>query len=233
MTHVLIVDDHPVVLQGLGNLLESIGVDKIEQARSASEAFQAYRKCKPDLIVVDLAMRVGSLNGLSFLRRLRRIDEGTPVLVLTMHRDPLVVGWAFELGASGYVYKGAGPEEFLQAFHKVIGGGSYLSHDLASDLVFRRLKVNSNRVDGLLPRERQILTLIAEGRSHKEIARRLDVSLSTVDKTSTKLKVKLGVRTRPELIRTAIEHLPTAEQNAAESFRRRLTRIRRSPQSGP
>jgi len=229
VTHVLIIDDHPIVLQGCKSLLESVGVEKIDQAQSASKAFQLYRKYKPDVIIVDLSMRAGSLNGLSFVRRLRRHDQTTPVLVLTMHRDPLVVSWAFELGASGYVFKGAPPEEFLQAFQKVRDGKSYLSHELASDVVFNRLKVKANRLDGLTSRELQILTLIAEGKPHKEIADKLDVSISTVAKICTQLKIKLGARTRPDLIRVAIEHLPAAEKKAPGNiFRRRGKRVSRT-----
>jgi two-component system invasion response regulator UvrY len=110
VTRVLVIDDHPIVLQGSMQLLESAGADEIEQPASASEGFRLYRKRKPDVIVVDLAMQAGSVNGLAFLRRLRRIDQQTPVLVLTMHRDPIVVGRALEAGATGYVLKDAPPK---------------------------------------------------------------------------------------------------------------------------
>jgi DNA-binding NarL/FixJ family response regulator len=160
------------------------------------------------VIVVDLAMQAGALSGLSFIRRLRRIDQETPVLVLTMHRDPMVVGRALELGASGYVLKDAPPEEVVRAFQKVLEGKSYLSHDLASDVVFSRLRERTNRLERLTPRELQTLTLVAEGRPYGEIAEELAVRYKTVANICTQLKTKLGARTRPELMRIAIQYLP-------------------------
>jgi DNA-binding NarL/FixJ family response regulator len=208
LTHVLLIDDHPIVLQGCKKLLEDAGAQEVDEALSASAGFRLYRKRKPDVIVVDLAMQAGALSGLSFLRRLRRIDQETPVLVLTMHRDPMVVGRALELGASGYVLKDAPPEEVVQAFQKIRVGQSYLSHDLASDVVFTRIKEKSHKLDRLTPRELQTLTLVAEGKPYGEIADELNVSYKTVANICTQLKSKLGARTRPELMRIAIQHLP-------------------------
>lgn len=208
MTRVLLIDDHPIVLQGCKKLLEGAGADEVDQAQSASEGFRIYRKQKPDVIVIDLAMQAGALSGLSFLRRLRRIDPETPVLVLTMHRDPMIVGRALELGASGYVLKDAPPEEVVRAFQKVRDGQQFLSHDLASDVVFTRLREKANRLERLTPRELQTLTLVAEGKPYGEIAEELEVSYKTVANICTQLKTKLGARTRPELMRIAIQYLP-------------------------
>jgi two-component system invasion response regulator UvrY len=157
------------------------------------------------VIVVDLAMQAGSLNGLAFLRRLRRFDQQTPVLVLTMHRDPIVVGRTLEAGASGYVLKDAPPEEIVLAFAKVLAGTSYLSQDLSAGA---EPQEGDDGCGTLMPREKQILTLMSEGRSYKEIALELGVSYSTVAKACTRLKNKLGVRSRPELIRIAVERVP-------------------------
>lgn len=220
MTHVLIIDDHPIVLQGCRKLLEGAGADEIDQAQSASEGFRLYRRRKPDMIVVDLAMQAGSLSGLAFVRRLRRIDKETPVLVLTMHRDPMVVGRALELGASGYVLKDAPPEEVVRAFHKLREGKSYLSHELASDVVFTRLKEKANKLERLTPRELQTLTLVAEGKPYGEIADELAVSYKTVANICTQLKVKLGARSRPELMRIAIQYLPETTRMGAPNRER-------------
>jgi len=208
VTRVLLIDDHPIVLQGCKKLLEGAGADEVDQAQSASEGFRIYRQQKPDVIVIDLAMQAGALSGLSFLRRLRRIDTATPVLVLTMHRDPMIVGRALELGASGYVLKDAPPEEIVRAFQKVRAGQQFLSHDLASDVVFTRLREKVNRLERLTPRELQTLTLVAEGKPYGEIAEELEVSYKTVANICTQLKTKLGARTRPELMRIAIQYLP-------------------------
>lgn len=208
MTRVLLIDDHPIVLQGCKKLLEGAGADEVDQAQSASEGFQLYRRQKPDVIVIDLAMQAGALSGLSFLRRLRRIDPQTPVLVLTMHRDPMIVGRALELGASGYVLKDAPPEEVVRAFQKVSAGQQFLSHEVASDVVFTRLREKANRLERLTPRELQTLSLVAEGKPYGEIAEELEVSYKTVANICTQLKTKLGARTRPELMRIAIQYLP-------------------------
>jgi len=216
VTHVLLIDDHPIVLQGCKKLLEGSGADDVDQAQSASAGFRLYRRRKPDVIVLDLAMQAGALNGLSFVRRLRRIDTETPVLVLTMHRDPVVVSRALELGASGYVLKDAPPDEFVLAFEKVRDGRPYLSKDLASDVVFSRIRNNNNKLGRLTLRELQTLALLAEGKPYGEIAEELQVSYKTVANVCTQLKAKLGARKRAELMRIALQHLPeTARLEAA------------------
>jgi len=212
VTRVLLIDDHPIVLQGCKKLLEDAGADEVDEAQSASEGFRIYRQRKPDVIVVDLAMQAGALSGLTFLRRLRRIDQETFVLVLTMHCDPMVICRALELGASGYVLKDAPPEEVVRAFQKVRDGECYLSHGLALDVVFSRLGEKTNRLERLTPRELQTLTLVAEGKPYGEIAEELEVSYKTVANICTQLKTKLGARTRSELMRIAIQYLPETAQ---------------------
>jgi len=225
VTRVLLIDDHPIVLQGCRSILEGAWADEVDQAQSASEGFRSYRQRKPDVIVVDLAMRKGSLGGLSFIRWFRRVDERTPILVLTLHRDPLIVSSAFELGANGYLLKDASAGELIQAFRKMCEGGSYLSSELAFHLESKRVTARNVRFDGLTFREARVLTLVAAGKPHSKIADKLDVSCSTVAKTCTQLKAKLGVQTRTDLIRTAIEHLSAAERKAVTgAFRRRKRR---------
>ena len=91
MSHVLVIDDHPIVLQGVTQLLEDAGVNQISQARSLADGFRLYRTKKPDMIIVDLSVGIGTLSGLSFIKRLRLHDQQTPILVLTMHSDPVIV----------------------------------------------------------------------------------------------------------------------------------------------
>src|SRR4030042_5929091 len=99
MTRVLVIDDHPIVLQGFRQLLEDAGVDQIVQAQSLADGFRMYRTQKPDVIIVDLAMRTGALGGLSFIRRLRPHYTRTPILVFSMHNDPFIVSRALKIGA--------------------------------------------------------------------------------------------------------------------------------------
>jgi two-component system, NarL family, invasion response regulator UvrY len=209
VTRVLIIDDHPVVLRGAREILESAGATEIVQAQSVAEGFQLYRKRRPDLIIVDLAMRSGVLNGLTFIRRLRLHDQQMPLLVFTMHNDPVIVSRALELGANGYVLKDSTAEEFLRAFKSVRDGKLYLSHDLAADVAFNQAREKANPIRNLSLRELQTLALVAEGKPYGVIAQHLGVSYKTVANVCTQLKAKFGVNTLPELMRTAIQHLPS------------------------
>jgi DNA-binding NarL/FixJ family response regulator len=210
VTRVLVIDDHPVVLQGCRQLLEDAGIDNILQAQSSSDGFRLYRMQRPDVIIVDLAMRAGALNGLSFIRRLRLHDQRTPILVLTMHNDPVIVSRALEVGATGYVLKDASADEVLKAFQKVREGRPYLSHDLASEVAFMEARGTTNPLKRMTVRELQTLALVAEGKPYRIIAEHLHVSYKTVANTIAQLKAKLGVHTLPELMRIAIQHLPSA-----------------------
>ncbi len=210
MTRVLVIDDHPIVLQGCRQLLEDVGVEEIYQAQSLADGFRLYRTHKPDVLIVDLAMQSGSLGGLSFIRRLRLHDQETPILVFTMHSDPVIVSRALEVGATGYVLKDTPPEEVQTAFQRVSENQPYLSHDLASEVAFMEARGTTNPLRRMTVRELQTLALVAEGKPYGVIAEHLHVSYKTVANTCTQLKAKLGVRTLPELMRIAIQHLPAA-----------------------
>jgi two-component system, NarL family, invasion response regulator UvrY len=217
VTRVLVIDDHPIVLHGCRQLFADAGVDDIVQALSLSEGFNVYNAQKPDMILVDLAMQTDTVGGLSFIRKLRRRDKRTPLIVFSMHRDPVIVRRAIELGATGYVLKDAPPEELLKAFQTTRGGKRYLSHELASDMAFRRAEKTSP-FRNLTPRELQTLTLIAEGQTLRAIAESLNLSYKTVSNTRTRLKAKLGANTLPGLMRLAIEHLPSQRLKAARRW---------------
>ena len=210
MTRVLVIDDHPIVLQGCRQLLEDVGVDDIVQAQSLADGLILYRKHKPDVIIVDLNLGPGALGGLSFISRLRLHDQRTPILVFTMHSDPAIVRRALEVGATGYLLKDTPSEEVLKAFETVREGRPYLSHDLATEVAFMEARGTTNPLGPMTVRELQTLALVAEGKTFKVIAERLHVSYKTVANTCTQLKAKLGVRTLPELMRIAITHLPSA-----------------------
>lgn len=215
MTRVLVIDDHPIVLQGCRQLLEDAGVDNIVQAQSLADGFRLYRVQQPDVIIVDLT--IGSaLGGLSFIRRLRLHDQRTPILVFTMHSDPVIVSRALEVGASGYVLKDTSSDEVLKAFQKVREGSRYLSHDLASEVAFMEARGTTNPLKRMTVRELETLALLAEGKPYGVIAEHLHVSYKTVANTCTQLKAKLGARTLPELMRIAIQHLPSARSRPAK-----------------
>ena len=192
MTRVLVIDDHPIVLQGCRQLLEDVGVDDIVQAESLADGLSLYQRHKPDVIIVDLNLGPGALGGLSFISRLRLHDQRTPVLVFTMHSDPAIVRRALEVGATGYLLKDTSSDEVLKAFEKVREGRSYLSHDLATEVAFMEARGTTNPLGPMTVRELQTLALMAEGKALKVIAERLHVSYKTVANTCTQLKSEAG-----------------------------------------
>ena len=188
MSGVLVIDDHPIVLQGLKQLLEDAGVNQVHQAQRLVDGFRLYRTRKPDVIIVDLSMHTGARDGLSFIRRLRLHDQQTPILVLTMHSDPVIVSRALKAGATGYVVKDASPGEMLKAFQRVRENRPYLNHDLASELAFMEVQGRKDPWSRMSARELQILALIAEGMPYRVIAENLDVSYKTVANIARSLR---------------------------------------------
>jgi two-component system invasion response regulator UvrY len=213
MTSVLVIDDHPIVLQGCKQLLMDAGVTTILQSSTLAHGFRIYRAQRPDVIIVDLAVKSGALGGISFIQRLRLYDQMVPILVFSMHRDPVVVSRAIEAGATGYILKDTPFDEFAKAFQRVRQGKRYLSNELASDVVFMEARGSSNPLKVLTTRELQTLSLLAEGKPYSSIAEELHVSYKTVANTCSLLKTKLRVGSLPELMRLAIEHLPGAMGN--------------------
>ncbi|GFO83322.1 MAG: DNA-binding response regulator [Methyloceanibacter sp.] len=195
------------MLQGFKQLVEGADAKEIVTAYKASEGFRRYRTRRPDIIVLDLQMQAGAFSGLSFLRRLRLVDVETPVLVLSLHRDPAVVGCALRFGASGYVPKDAAPEEVLRAFQLVRDGQSYISPELASDVVFHWLDKRTKRLKHVTSREFEVLTRLAKGMAYGEIAEDLELSYRTIGNTCARLKRKLGAQSRVELMRAAMEYV--------------------------
>ncbi len=209
MTKVLVIDDHPIVLQGCKQVLLDAGVESVTQASTLVDGFRLYRSVRPNLIIVDLSVKSGALDGISFIRRLRVHDKTTPILVFSMHSDPVIVSRALQVGATGYLLKDTWSDEFIKAFQKVREGNPYISHELASGVAFMEARGTANPLRSLTLRELHTLSLIAEGRSYGAIAEALHVSYKTVANTASLIKIKLGAKTLPELMRIAIAHLPS------------------------
>jgi DNA-binding NarL/FixJ family response regulator len=202
MTKVLVIDDHPIVLQGCKQVLEDAGVESVTQASSLVDGFRLYRSVKPDLIIVDLSVRSGALDGISFIRRLRVHDKKTPILVFSMHTDPVIVARTLQVGATGYLLKDTWSDEFIKAFQKVREGVPYISHELASEVAFMEARGTASPLRALTLRELHTLSLIADGKSYSAI------SYKTVANTASLIKTKLNAKSLPELMRIAIAHLP-------------------------
>jgi two-component system invasion response regulator UvrY len=207
MTSVLIIDDHPIVLQGLRRVLEDADVKPVLQARDVTSGYRLFRRNRPDVIIVDLGMQGSVLGGLDLIRRMRSHEPCTCILVFSMHNDPMIAARALEAGATGYLLKDRSSDELMKAFEQVRSGKPYLSEDLAMRVALLRTGVENPLVD-LTPRQSQILSLLAKGKTYSSIAEELGVSYKTVVNTCLHLKRTLGAKNLPELIRVAVRLLP-------------------------
>ena len=216
MTGVLIIDDHPIVTQGCRQLLEDARVTEIYEARDIADGYGQYRAHRPDVIILDLTIGKSELGGISFIQRLRRRDRQTPILVFTMHDDPLIVGRALTIGATGYVLKDEPFNELSRAFAEVCHGRTYVSSCLLP-LTSGEKRVATNPLSRLNQRELETLMLLIEGKPYRAIAELMLVSCTTVAATSAGVKAKLGVNTLPELMRVGFRYLPGFDWNGART----------------
>lgn len=203
---VLLADDHRVVAQGLKSLLsaefELVGVVADGQAM-----VEAAKTLQPDIIVADVSMPV--LNGIDALETLRQQGVDIPVVFLTMHSQPGYARRALQAGAAGYVLKLAAPEELVQAIRAALDGGTFVSPALARALFETTGSGpadSGDRVATLTPHQREILRMLADGLSAKEIARKLDISSRTVESHKYQMMTSLGAGSSAELVRIAIRH---------------------------
>jgi two-component system invasion response regulator UvrY len=207
MTSVLVVDAHPIVLEGCRSMLEEAGFGKVLEARDVSMAYRLYRRHHPDVLIIELAMQGSGLGGLELIRRIRADNARTHILVLTVHSDPIIVARALEAGATGYVLKDASLEDIMKAFATVQAGTPYLSHHLAMQVALIHAPAQENPLAELTPRELQTLSLLAEGKNYGRIAEELGVSYKTVVNVSYQLKKKLDAHSLSDLIRIAVRLL--------------------------
>jgi two-component system, NarL family, invasion response regulator UvrY len=207
MISVLIIDDHPIVLQGCRRVLEDAGIEPVLSASDLVAGYRLYLRHRPDVAIVDLAIQGKGLGGLELIRRIRAHDAGAHILVLSMHNDPMIVARSLEAGASGYVLKDTSSEELVKAVQQVSAGMPFLSGDLAMKVALTGTSARTNPLADLTPRELQVLALLAEGKPYDTIARELSVSYKTVVNASSQLKHKLGASTLPQLVSTAVKLL--------------------------
>lgn len=199
---VLLADDHPVFRQGLRALLEREKFDVVGEASDGLEAIAAAERLQPQVVVIDLAMP--SLNGVDAVREIvKRVPRAKAVL-LTMHTEEYHVLEALRAGAKACVSKSQAAEHLLQAIKDVCAGGVYLSPHVSGAVVQAYLAKTELPYDPLTPRERQVLQLIAEGKTTKETAAVLDVSVKTAETHRTNLMEKLDIHSTAGLVRYAI-----------------------------
>jgi len=210
---VLLADDHGLIREGLRALLEKNGVEVVGEAADGHEAIAQAKLLRPDVVVIDIAMP--GLNGIDAARRLRVEAPQVKVLALSMNSDARYVMAMFEAGAVGYLLKNAASAELLGALTTVLRGETYLSAALPGTLLTQALAARRGSTPPggtklLSGREREVLQLIAEGKTSKEIAIKLNIAVPTVDSHRRQLMAKLEVRTIAELTKYAIREGLTA-----------------------
>jgi DNA-binding NarL/FixJ family response regulator len=199
---VLLVDDHAIVRDGLKRLLAGLDLGDMLEAATGRDALALARTHRPHLVILDL--NLPGLGGLELLRRLVQLEATGPILVLSMHAEPLYAKRALEAGAAGYVTKNASPDELVTAVRRVAGGGRYVEAEIAQALAVQGAEA-AQSFDNLTPRELEIMRLLAAGSSLAEIAAAVGVGYKTVANTCSLIKSKLGVSRTADLVRLAIE----------------------------
>jgi DNA-binding NarL/FixJ family response regulator len=203
---VLLADDHKIVIEGLKSLLggEFEVVGSVEDGRALVEQAAALH---PDVIVADISMP--RLNGIEAARQIKKADKNIKIVFLTMHPDATYAANAFEVGASGFVLKHSASSELIIAIHEAMKGRTYVTPLIAGDLIRTYQEGGAPLKDlfkKISPRQREILQLLAEGKSGKEIASILDISTRTVEHHKYRMMEQLNIKTSAELVQYAIRH---------------------------
>ena len=203
---VLLADDHRMIAEGLRSLIEPefelVGI--VEDGRALLDAVEQLR---PDVVVTDISMP--QMNGIEALRLLRKTNQHVKVIFLTMHPDVTYAVSAFEAGALGYVLKHSAPSELGVAIRSALRGKKYVTPLLSGDFIEGRKKGSRERQEEssfLTRRQREVLQLLAEGQSIKEIASLLDISTRTAEYHKYQMMKDLGMKTVADLVRYAVKH---------------------------
>ena len=206
---IFIVDDHPMMREGLAQLIaHERDLMVCGEADDAADALAQIEKLKPDLALVDITLR--STNGLELIKDLQIRVPALPILVISMHDESLYAERVLRAGARGYVMKQEGGKKLMQAIRHVLGGGTYVSERISAkvlEIFSGRRSGGASPVEQLTDREFEVFQLIGQGFSTKEMAAKLRVSVKTVEVHRVNIKRKLGIASAPELIHFAVRWL--------------------------
>ena len=204
-TRILLVDDHAVVRQGFKMLLDAQpDMEIVGEASNGREAVETAEALRPDVVVMDVAMP--ELNGIEATRRLTASTPHTRVIALSMHKDSVYVREVLRAGARGYLLKDSGSADLVAAVRAVAQGEGYLSPAISNAVLDDYRKHVSNPIDLLTSREREVLQMLAEGKTNKEIAGVLNLSVYTVDAHRGRIMEKLNLHSINELTRFAVRN---------------------------
>jgi DNA-binding NarL/FixJ family response regulator len=204
---VLIVDDHPIVRQGLRRVMENEeDLMVCGEAESVRDARAAVKELNPDVMVADVSLKQG--DGIELVRDVRAHHPHLPILVLSMHDETIYAERMLAAGANGYIMKQAASEQFLVAIRRVIDGGIYVSESIGNKMIQKFAAggayLSANPIDRLSNRELQILHMIGKGMSTRETAQSLNLSIKTVESHRQRIKRKLNLSTGTQLVQYAV-----------------------------
>jgi DNA-binding NarL/FixJ family response regulator len=205
---VLLADDHGVVRKGLRFLLEQqAGIDIVGEAGDGREAVRVAAETNPDIVIMDIAMPL--LNGIEATAQMVKRDQTVGVIILSMHSDEDYLLSALNAGAKGYLLKDSAEVDLVRAIHSVRKGTPFFSPEIAKTMLedymrFLQQRNLQDSYDLLTDREKEVLQLLAEGKSNKEVAGILDVSVYTIDTHRTHLMQKLNLHNTAEIVLYAV-----------------------------
>jgi two-component system response regulator NreC len=205
---VLVADDHAIVRAGLRMLIKAeADLELVGEATGGFEAIEKVNSLKPDVLVLDLSMP--DLDGIAVTRNLKYSDSGCAILILTVHEDDALLRESIKVGAAGYIIKHAAEDELISAIRAVNRGEIYVHPKMIRSLIQPEKKVGGpvkELPDSLTAREQDVLKLIVQGYTNRQIADELTISIRTVEGHRANLTDKLGIRSRVELLRYAKDH---------------------------
>jgi DNA-binding NarL/FixJ family response regulator len=199
---VLLADDHAIVRDGLKSVLVREGFEIAAEASDGREAVDLTRKLHPDAVVLDVSMP--SLNGIDAAREIHSASPQTKTILLTMYKESQFIMEALRAGVKGYVLKAQASGDLIRAIRSTLAGDTYLSPGISESVVRAALAKQPAFPDALTQRERQVLQLIAEGKTNKEISQHLAMSVKTVESHRRNLMIKLNIHETAGLVRHAI-----------------------------
>jgi len=213
---VLLADDHAVVRQGLRMLLQTeSGIEIVGEAENGTQAVALAEELRPEVVLMDVAMPM--MNGAQASRQIRRASPSSRILVLSSYSDDRIVDQLLEAGVSGFLVKGAAASDLIKAIREVTAGNQYFSPEISRRLAHRRQlaaqrKRRSSSPSRLSKRESEVLQLIADGHSNKQMAAALHISIKTVEKHRQRVMQKLGLHETASLTRYALSQgIPEAD----------------------
>ncbi|PKO26148.1 MAG: DNA-binding response regulator [Betaproteobacteria bacterium HGW-Betaproteobacteria-8] len=204
MNRLLLVDDHAVVRQGLRTLLEQAGYQIVAEAGSGEQAYMAWQKHRPALVLLDLDMP--GMGGLETLQRILAQDASARVLVFTMYDDTVHAARAIRAGARGYVVKSDDPDILLDAIQQILRGQRFIGHEIAQQIAVEQSSGLDNPINSLSQREFEVFSRLIAGDSLIGIATQLNISQKSAANVQTQIRQKLNVQSTSQMVHLAISY---------------------------